>query len=86
MLFSMYCLKFDNKCTCFALSNEDEILFARNSDFLVSLDKLYMNCIHNIYDCYSFSGNTTAFIQMEVGINEEGLAVGLVFIYLNIWK
>lgn len=86
MLFSMYCFKFDNKCTSFAISNGDEILFARNSDFLVHLEKLYMNCLYNLDNCYSFNGNTTAFVQMEDGVNEEGLAVGLTFIYPKIWK
>ena len=86
MLFSMYCFKFDNKCTSFAISNRDEILFARNSDFLVNLEKLYMNCLYNLDNCYSFNGNTTAFVQMEDGVNEEGLAVGLTFIYPKVCK
>ena len=86
MLFSMYCFEFDNKCTCFAISNEDEILFGRNSDFLVSLEKTYMNCLYNLDNVYSFNGNTTAFVQMEDGVNEEGLAVGLTFIYPKIRK
>lgn len=86
MLFSMYCFKFDNKCTSFAISNEDEIIFARNSDFLVHLEKLYMNCLYNLDNCYSFNGNTTAFVKIEDGVNEEGLAVGLTFIYPKAWK
>lgn len=80
LLFSMYCFEFDNKCTCFALNTSDEIIFARNSDFLVSLEKLYMNCIYKLKDSYSFNGNTTAFVQMEDGVNEHGLAVGITFI------
>lgn len=86
MLFSMYCFEFDNKCTCFAINNKDQILFGRNSDFLVSLEKLYMNCLYNLDNVYSFNGNTTAFVQMEDGVNEEGLAVGLTFIYPKLRK
>ena len=86
MLFSMYCFSFDNKCTCFAISNNEQILFARNSDFLVSLEKLYMNCIYKLDDVYSFNGNTTAFVQMEDGVNEKGLAVGLTFVYPRLTK
>lgn len=86
MLFSMYCFEFDNKCTCFAINNEREILFCRNSDFLVNLEKLYMNCIYNLDNVYSFNGNTTAFVQMEDGVNEEGLAVGLTFVYPKLRK
>lgn len=81
MLFSMYCFTFENKCTCFAFSTEDEIVFARNSDFLVNLEKLYMNCLYRLQNNYAFNGNTTAFVQMEDGINQHGLAVGLTFVY-----
>lgn len=86
ILFSMYCFEFDNKCTCFAFSTEDEIIFARNSDFLVNIEKLYMNCIYHLEGSYSFNGNTTAFVQMEDGVNEHGLALGLTFIYPKIRK
>ena len=32
---------------------------------------------------YSFTGNTTAFIEIEDGVNEHGLAVGLTSVYPN---
>lgn len=86
ILFCMYCFEFDNKCTCFAFSTDSEIVFARNSDFLVSLEKLYMNCIYHLKDSYSFNSNTTAYVQMEDGVNEHGLAVGLTFVYPKIRK
>lgn len=85
-LFSMYCFEFNNHCTCLAFSDENNIIFARNSDFLVSLEKLYMNCLYHLEKSYAFNGNTTAFVQMEDGINEHGLAVGLTFIYPKIKK
>lgn len=81
MLFSMYCFEFDNRCTCLAFSTEDEIVFGRNSDFLVSLEKLYMNCIYHLTGSYSFNANTTAYVQMEDGVNECGFAAGLTFVY-----
>jgi len=86
ILFCMYCFEFDNKCTCFAFSSGDEIVFGRNSDFLVSLEKLYMNCIYRLEGSCSFDGNTTAFVQMEDGINEHGLAAGLTFVYPKLRK
>lgn len=86
LLFSMYCFEFDNKCTCFAFRTDHEILFARNSDFLVHLEKFNMNCIYNLKGSYSFNGNTTAFVQMEDGVNEHGLAVGLTFVYPKLRK
>lgn len=86
LLFCMYCFEFDNKCSCFAFGTDDEILFARNSDFLVSLERLYMNCLYRLESGYAFNGNTTAFVQMEDGVNQHGLAIGLTFVYPHIRK
>ena len=61
-------------------------MFGRNSDFLVALEHWYMNCIYQLDNVYAFNGNTTAFVQMEDGINEYGLAVGLTFVYPHIRK
>lgn len=80
-LLSMYCFEFDNKCTCFAYKDDKNIIFGRNSDFLVELEKLYMNCLYKLDNVYAFNGNTTAFVQIEDGVNEYGLAIGLTFVY-----
>lgn len=80
-LFTMYCFTFDNKCSCLAISNEEKIFFARNSDFIVSIEKLCDSAYYKLNNAYSFIGNTTAWTEMEDGINEHGLAVGLTFIY-----
>ena len=85
-LLSMYCFEFNNHCTCFAFKDEDNLIFGRNSDFLVSLEKLYMNCLYNLKGVYAFNGNTTAFIEIEDGINEYGLAIGLTFVYPKITR
>lgn len=85
-LFSMYCFEFENKCTCFAVKKDDEIIFGRNSDFLTEIEKLYDSCYYKLEDCYSFIGNTTAFVEMEDGVNEYGLAAGLTFVYPKIRK
>ncbi len=86
ILFSMYCMRFDNRCSCFAFSNANEIIFARNSDFLVSIEKLYMNCLYTLDGAYAFNGNTTAYVEMEDGINDQGLAAGLCFVYPKVSK
>lgn len=83
-LLSMYCFELQPHCTCFAFQNEEHIILGRNSDFLVSLEKLYMNCLYQLDHAFAFNGNTTAFVQMEDGVNEYGLAVGLTFIYPTI--
>lgn len=85
-LFSMYCFEFENKCTCFAMKKNEEIIFGRNSDFLIELEKLYDSCYYNLEKSYKFIGNTTAFTEIEDGVNEYGLAVGLTFVYPKIRK
>lgn len=77
-LFSMYAMPPSCNCSCFAVSNNKQVLFGRNSDFLTMLEKSNMNVIyHFTSSSYSFTGNTTAFIQIEDGINEHRLAIGL---------
>lgn len=80
-LLSMYCFEFSNHCTCIAFKDDRHILFGRNSDFLIKLEKDYMNCLYSLENVYAFNGNTTAFVEMEDGMNENGLAVGLTFVY-----
>lgn len=85
VLFSMYCMVPSCHCSHFAVRNEQHVLFGRNSDFLTCIEKLYTNCIYHFSgDSYSFTGNTTAFVQMEDGVNEHGLAIGLTMVSSNI--
>lgn len=87
VLLSMYCIMPENKCSCVAFKSEGHIILARNSDFLTAIEKLYMNCIYKFETSgkggcpYSFLGNTTAFVEMEDGVNEHGLAIGLTAVY-----
>ncbi len=43
--------------------------------------KLCDSAYYKLNNVYSFVGNTTAWTEMEDGVNEHGLAVGLTFIY-----
>lgn len=82
ILLSMYCIMPENKCSCFAFLEGKHIVLARNSDFLTETEKLNMNCIYKFRDGhYDFLGNTTAFVEMEDGMNKEGLAIGLTSVY-----
>lgn len=78
VLFNMYCLTPSTNCSCFVSKSTDGVLLGRNSDFLTAIEELYLNTIYRFEsDSYSFNGNTTAFVEMEDGINQHGLAVGL---------
>lgn len=82
VLLSMYCILPGCHCSCFALRNEQGAFFGRNSDFLTEIEKSYLNVIYHFSnDSYAFEGNTTAFVEMEDGINEHGLAIGLTSVF-----
>lgn len=76
VLFSMYAVPPACCCSCFAVSSKEGILLGRNSDFLPELEKLNMNVIYHLQGVHSFTGNTTAFVEMEDGVNDQGFAVG----------
>ena len=82
ILFSMYAMLPACCCSCFAVFNGEHILFGRNSDFLTALEKNNMNALYRFSsDSFAFTGNTTSFVQIEDGVNEKGLAIGLTSVY-----
>lgn len=76
-LFSTYCFKDDNKCTCFAFKDKDNIILGRNSEYRVKPKSIYESTYYNLEEGFTFIGNTTSMVQVEDGINEYGLACGL---------
>ena len=82
VLFSMYAIPPSCCCSCLAFTAGDEILFGRSSDFLTALEEQNCNVLYALSDgAYSLTGNTTAFIELEDGVNEHGLAIGLTSVY-----
>ena len=82
VLFSMYCLVPSTHCSCLAIKTATTTIFGRNSDFLTAIEKLYMNAIYQFTNSsYAFNANTTAFVEMEDGVNAYGLAIGLTSVY-----
>ena len=76
VLFSMYSMPPSCNCSCFAFTTEQEILQGRNSDFLTEIERIKQNVVYKLTDgVYSFTGNTTAFIEIEDGVNEHGLSL-----------
>lgn len=87
VLFSMYCMVPSCHCSHFAVRNGRNVILGRNSDFLTCIEKLYMNCTYHFSgSSYSFTGNTTAFIEMEDGINGHGLGIGLTMVQTSVLK
>ena len=80
-LFTMYAFTFENKCSSFAFKTDDDVILAKNSDFLIDIEKYCDSTYYRLDNSYSFVGNTTAFIEMEDGVNENSLACALTFVY-----
>ena len=75
---SMYAIPPACGCSCFAAAGGEKVLLGRNSDFFIALEKENKNVIYRFSgESYAFTGNTTAFVEMEDGMNSRGLAVGL---------
>lgn len=83
ILFSMYALVRITNCSSFVIKNNQTFLLGRNSDFLTAIEKLYMNCLYSFKESesYRFSANTTAFVEMEDGVNQAGLAIALTSVF-----
>lgn len=82
VLLSMYAIVPACNCSCFAFAGDNHILLGRNSDFLTELEKRNTNVIYQFDGTsYSFTGNTTAFVELEDGVNAYGLALGLTSVY-----
>lgn len=86
-LLSMYAILPQQHCSCFAVSGGGQIFLGRNSDFLPQLKKYSMNVTYRFSTgTCSFTGNTTAYVEMEDGMNAYGLAVGLTSVYPPVVK
>ena len=76
-ILGMYCFKPEWFCSCIATNAGGKVVFGRNSDFLIALKNSYGSFFYQPKGGNSFIGNSTAFSQMEDGINCHGLAVGI---------
>lgn len=82
VLFSMYAIPPCCACSCFAVSNGENVLLGRNSDFWTALEPSNRNVVYRLAgQGYDFTGNTTAFVEMEDGVNACGLAAGLTSVF-----
>lgn len=79
VIFGMFTIMPMNCCSSFLVRSKNSTLLCRNSDFLTSIEKFYMNTIYHFDsdDFFSFTGNTTAFTEMEDGINQHGFCTAL---------
>lgn len=85
-LMSMYGFGDIHGCTCFAFQDKDATILCRNSDMFPELKKTSESVLYRPSEGYMFLGNSTSFIQMEEGMNEHGLAIGINFLMTKTYK
>lgn len=73
-------------CTCFAFNDGDNTILCRNSDMYPSLKKTSESVLYRADGKNILLGNSTSFVQLEDGINEHGLAVGINFLLTKTYK
>jgi predicted choloylglycine hydrolase len=85
-LMTMYGFGDVHGCTCFAFHDNNTTILCRNSDMFPELKKTSESVLYRPDDGYMFLGNSTSFIQMEDGMNEHGLAIGINFLMTKTYK
>lgn len=81
-LLGMYSFAPQSFCTCVALRTpEGRALLGRNSDFSPTIKPGCASCRYELPAGQRFAGSTTAFVELEDGMNDRGLAAGLTFVY-----
>ena len=67
-------------CTCFCYTDSGSTYLARNSDMFPELKDTCESILYRPDNGCIFLGHSTSFVQMEDGMNEHGLAVGINFL------
>lgn len=80
-LLPMYCMAPQPHCSCFAVRAEGRVFLGRNSDFLTACEENNTHCTYRQAEGGRLLGNTTAFVELEDGVNGEGLAIGLTSVF-----
>ena len=79
-LLTMYGFGDVHGCTCFCFESGGKIFLARNSDMFPSLKATSESILYRPDNGYMFLGHSTSMVQLEDGINEHGLAIGMNFL------
>ncbi len=85
-LSTMYGFGDMHGCTCFAFHENGKTILCRNSDMYPELKKTSESVLYRADGKYILLGNSTSFIQLEDGINEYGLAIGMNFLLTKKYK
>jgi predicted choloylglycine hydrolase len=79
-LLTMYGFGDIHGCTCFCYNDNNKMFFGRNSDMFPALKATSESILYRPDKGYMFLGHSTSMVQMEDGMNEHGLAIGMNFL------
>lgn len=68
-------------CSMLALKKNNAVVLGRNNDLPPIFRKISNSALYNPSNGYSFIANSSAFVSAEEGINEQGLAVGMTYVW-----
>lgn len=85
-LLTMYGFDDIHGCTCFCFSDGGKTYLARNSDMFPELKSTSESILYRPDQGFTFLGHSTSMVQMEDGINEHGLSVGINFMMTKKYK
>ena len=68
-------------CSMIAFKNDGKVVFGRNSDLPPIFRKISTSALYAPSNGYPFIANSSAFVSAEDGINENGLAVGMTYVW-----
>lgn len=68
-------------CSMLAFKKDGEVVFGRNNDLPPIFRKISSSCLYAPSGGYSFIANSSGFVSAEDGINENGLAVGMTYVW-----
>lgn len=85
-LLGMYACSADVFCSCFAYVEDGQAYLGRNSDFMKLIKPYCLQEWIHIEGQYRYMGHSTAFIELEDGMNEHGFCIGLTFVRPKVVK
>ena len=80
-LLCMGCCLHDAGCTVFCFTHNNTVLYGRNNDLPPILKRVSKSALYVLDNGYSFLGNTSAMINFEEGVNENGLTAAMTFVF-----
>ncbi len=80
-LLCMACCLFNEGCTAIGFRHNGKVIYGRNGDLPPEMKKVCQSFYYKLENGMEFIGNSSAMINFEEGYNNNGLAVGMTFVF-----